>query len=230
MYNPQQKVCVVGSVNGLICLSIKDLVLWNPSMRLFRHLADSGLRVSGDCSVVYGFGYDDYKVVGVLFMHGFLILEDHVVVKICSRKSNSWSSMDDIPVVVRLTKPCKFVNGKLHWTGVLSWANNIYGGFHKDWNIVSIDLADEKPGEVEQPRYGEGGFCLNLEVLGSDLSVLCDILLVPRSTMMVRNPEDEPIRYPKVTNFGSCDAVNIYVESLVCATPFWNAQSKNKGC
>ncbi|KAF3646909.1 putative early light-induced protein, chloroplastic-like [Capsicum annuum] len=280
MYNPQQKVCVVGSVNGLICLSIKDLVLWNPSMRLFRHLADSGLRVSGDCSVVYGFGYDDYKVVGVLFMHGFLILEDHVVVKICSLKSNSWSSMDDIPVVVRLTKPFKFVNGKLHWAGVLSWSNNIYGGFHKDWNIVSIDLADEKPGEVEQPRYGEGGFCLNLEVLGSDLSVLCnciknyiesymwvmreygvkeswtkmytiknrgdvislffpqilcisnkgDILLVPGSTMMVRNPEVEPIRYPKVTNFGSCNAVNIYIESLVCATPFWNAQSKNKGC
>ncbi|KAM3356395.1 F-box/kelch-repeat protein like [Capsicum galapagoense] len=118
---------------------------------------DSGLRVSGDCSFVYGFGYDeyndDYKVVCV--RHRFLILEDHVVVKIYSLKSNSWSSMDDIPDVVRLIKPCKFVNGKLHWTGVLSWANNIYGGFHKDWNIVSIDLADEKWGEVEQPRYGE---------------------------------------------------------------------------
>lgn len=57
-----------------------------------------------------------------------------------------------------------------------------------------------------------------------------DILLVPGSTMMVRNPEVEPIRYPQVTNFGSCNAVNIYIESLVCATPFWNAQSKNKGC
>ncbi|KAF3646908.1 hypothetical protein FXO38_18926 [Capsicum annuum] len=134
--------------------------------------------VSDDCSFVYGFGYDeyndDYKVVCV--RHRFLILEDHVVVKIYSLKSNSCSSMDDIPDVVRLIKPCKFVNGKLHWTGVLSWANNIYGGFHKDWNIVSIDLADEKWGEVEQPRYGEEDFSLNLEVLGSDLSVLSNCM------------------------------------------------------
>ncbi|KAM3326592.1 F-box/kelch-repeat protein like [Capsicum chacoense] len=268
MYNPQQNVCIVGSVNGLICTY---LIL--------------DLRVSGDCSFVYGFGYDeyndDYKVVCV--RHRFLILEDHVVVKSYSLKSNSWSSMDDIPDVVRLIKPCKFVNGKLHWTGVLSWANSIYGGFHKDWNIVSIDLADEKWGEVEQPRYGEEDFSLNLEVLGSDLSVLSncmkkhteshtevwvmreygvkeswtkmytiknrgdvislffpqtlcmsnkgDILLVPGSTVMVQNPKDESIRYPKVTNFGSCDAVNIYVESLVCAPLFGTnkAQSKNKG-
>ncbi|XP_059288388.1 F-box/kelch-repeat protein At3g23880-like [Lycium ferocissimum] len=51
-----------------------DLVLWNPSIRLFKNLPDSGPSVTGDYhfdSCIYGFGYDesndDYKVVGVLW-------------------------------------------------------------------------------------------------------------------------------------------------------------------
>ncbi|XP_059293566.1 F-box/kelch-repeat protein At3g23880-like [Lycium ferocissimum] len=104
MKNQQQSVCVVGSVNGLICLAIKDtdLVLWNPSIRLFKNLPDSGPSVTGDYhfdSCIYGFGYDesndDYKVVGVLWNR--YKLWHPLEVKIYSLKSNSWRSMDDIP-------------------------------------------------------------------------------------------------------------------------------------
>ncbi|XP_055811917.1 F-box/kelch-repeat protein At3g23880-like [Solanum dulcamara] len=273
MKNPQLNVCVVGSVNGLICLDIEenDLVLWNPSLRLYKKLPDSRLKVSGGShidratSVIYGFGYDessdDYKVVGVLCMERRCTFH-HLEVKIYSLKSNSWRSKDGIPDGVQLIRPCMFLNGKLHLAGEL----NV--GFHKDRNIVSIDLTDEKWGKLEQPLYVEGNFFVKLEVLGSDLSVFCnyieshadvwvmreygvkeswtktytikyptyhwspfisqrlcmsnkgDILLVPGSTLMVHNPEDEPIRYPKVTKFGFCTAVNIYIESLVCAPLF----------
>ncbi|CAN4092894.1 unnamed protein product [Withania somnifera] len=281
MNKPRQDVTILGSVNGLICLVIEDndLVLWNPSIRLFKKLPDCRLRFvnSGNAiptSVIYGFGYDessdDYKVVGVLCIERNNILH-HVEVEIYSLKSDSWRSKDDITDGVELIKPCKFVNGKLHWV------NNVIGGFHKDKNIISIDLVDEKWGKVEQPCYGGVNFFLKLEVLGSDLSVVCnfmkshanvwimreygvkeswtktytvkypdcyfspfvprtlcmssrgDVLLVPGSTLMVHNPEDEPIIYPKVTNSGFCVAVNIYIESLVCPSLLEEQTTEREG-
>lgn len=267
MNKPRQSVSILGSVNGLICLVIEDndLFLWNPSIRKFKQLPDCRLRFvnSGNAiptSVIYGFGYDesndDYKVVGVLCIERKHIVH-HVEVEIYSLKSDSWKSKDDISDGVELIKPCKFVNGKLHWV------NNLIGGFHKYRNIISFGLTDEKWGKVEQPHYGGRDFFLKLEVLGSDLSVFCNymkshadvwvmreygvkeswtktytikypdymfspfisrtlcmsnrgnVLLVPGSTLMAHNPEDEPIIYPKVTNSDFCIAVDIYIESLV---------------
>ncbi|MCD9560534.1 hypothetical protein HAX54_019231, partial [Datura stramonium] len=118
MNSPRQSVSVVGSVNGLICLVIKDndLVLWNPSIRKFRKLPDSGLKFEVSIGsyfdsytiVMYGFGYDestdDYKVVGVLCNDKYNILH-HVEVKIYSLKSDSWRSKNDIPDGVKLIKP-----------------------------------------------------------------------------------------------------------------------------
>ncbi|KAF3664066.1 hypothetical protein T459_07968 [Capsicum annuum] len=278
MSSPQQYVSIVGSVNGLICLMINevDLVLWNPSIRKFKKLPDSRLKdkVTGgnQCDipkgvcVVYGFGYDessdDYKVVGCI--EDRINLVPQAEVEIYSLKSDSWRSKDDVPDGVLLSKPCKCVNGKLHWI------NN-----NKESNIISFDLADEKWGKVELPRYREGNLFLDLKVLGSDLCVFCnymeihadvwvmrdygvkeswtkmysvkypdrffspfisrtlcmsnkgEVLLVPGSTLMVHNPEDEPIRYPKVTNFDFCVAMNIYIESLV-SPPLQNELSKEQ--
>ncbi|XP_059277292.1 F-box/kelch-repeat protein At3g23880-like [Lycium ferocissimum] len=166
---------IVGSVNGLICLAIEkyDLVLWNPSIRKYKKLPDSRpTLMKADCCPLYGFGYDefhdDYKVVGVFLKYG----GDQVEVKIYSLQSDSWKSVDDRPTRHLLNISGKFVNGKLYWVTCRDIFN-----MYKDWNIISIDLADEKWGKVEQPSYGEGYFELKLGVFGSDLSVLCDNLV-----------------------------------------------------
>ncbi|XP_060209027.1 F-box/kelch-repeat protein At3g23880-like [Lycium barbarum] len=159
---------VVGSVNGLICLSNEAnvLCLWNSSIRKFKKFPDfiTHLRVR----VVYGFGYDefydDYKVVRCVYYDGSW---PRVDVKIYSLKDDSWRSICYAPPDgVRLWGSGKFVNGKLHW------ANNTGPVRDKGWNIISIDLADDKWEKVEQPCCGEEEGVLVLGVLGNNLSVI----------------------------------------------------------
>ncbi|MCD7456593.1 hypothetical protein HAX54_032312 [Datura stramonium] len=159
---------VVGSVNGLICLSngSKVLCLWNPSTRKYKKVPDFvyNLRIRA----VYGFGYDesrdDYKVVRCIYYYASWLRLD---IKIYSLK-DSWRSVRYAPPHgVRLWGSGKFVNGKLHW------ANNIGPVRDKGWNIISIDLADEKWEKVEQPcSLEEEEGVLVLAVLGNNLSVI----------------------------------------------------------
>lgn len=165
---------------------------------------------------------------------------------------------DEIPDRVQLKKPCKFLNGKLHWAVQHSH------DFSENKKIISMDLTNEKWGMLEQPLYTGGNFFVNLDEVGTDLSIFCkymrshvdvwvmreygvkeswtkkyivtfsdhvispfvsrklcmsnknEILLVPGLTLTALNPEDEPIKYPNVTKFGTCVDKNIYIESLVC--------------
>ncbi|WMV47801.1 hypothetical protein MTR67_041186, partial [Solanum verrucosum] len=245
MKKPQQGISIVGSVNGLICVAIGDgdLFIWNPSIRKFKNLPDSRLKL---------------EVVGVLCVEKKYDFH-HNDVKIYSLKSDSWRNKDDVPDGVELMEPCEFLDGKLHWVGGFNG-----GVHHKERTIISMDLADEKWGTLEQPLYTGGNFFAWLQVVGSDLSMsyyymrsqtdvwvmreygvkeswtktytvkypdnvyapfisrkLCmsnkgEMLLVSGSTLMAHNPEDEPIKYPNVTPCGHCVGVNLYVESLVC--------------
>ncbi|KAK4732421.1 hypothetical protein R3W88_025409 [Solanum pinnatisectum] len=166
MKRPQQGISIVGSVNGLICVAIGDgdLFIWNPSIRKFKNLPDSRLKLEvsegydgSPCDVIYGFGYDkssdDYKVVGVLCVEKNYDFH-HNDVKIYCLKSDSWRNKDDVPDGVELMEPCEFLDGKLHWR-----------------TIISMDLADEKWGTLEQPLYTGGNFFVWLQVVGSDLSM-----------------------------------------------------------
>ncbi|XP_055814287.1 F-box/kelch-repeat protein At3g23880-like [Solanum dulcamara] len=171
----------MGSVNGLICLAIKDdgLFIWNPSIRKFKNLPDSRLKLKltdgYDCpaGAKYGFGYDesndDYKVVGVLCRERRYTFH-HLEVKIYSLKSDSWRSMKYIPDGVQLMRQCMFLNGKLHC------AVELNGGFSENRNIMSMDLADEKCGTLEQPLYTGGNVFVKLDVVGSDLSIFCNYM------------------------------------------------------
>ncbi|XP_060203017.1 F-box/kelch-repeat protein At3g23880-like [Lycium barbarum] len=166
MKSPYNYVCIVGSVNGLICLRVGfgGLVLWNPSTRKFKQVANlmSTRMYKFPVSGKYGFGYDevhdDYKVVSIFFES-----KNRYIANIFSLKSDSWRTLDDFQGRVLYRSWGKLVNGKLHWlTG------------DDAWGIMSIDLVDEKCRKMEQPCYREENLILNLGVLGSDLSVICN--------------------------------------------------------
>ncbi|XP_060181145.1 F-box/kelch-repeat protein At3g23880-like [Lycium barbarum] len=113
---------VVGSVNGLICLSnrAKDLCIWNPSIRKHRKLPDFTTNFRD--RFIDGFGYDklhgDYKVVGCIFDNRSL---DKVEVKIYSQKSDSWRGIQNLPNGLKCFGSGKCVNGKLHWANNTSY-------------------------------------------------------------------------------------------------------------
>ncbi|XP_006360353.1 F-box/kelch-repeat protein At3g23880-like [Solanum tuberosum] len=173
MKNPVKSVWIVGSVNGLICVAIEenDLFIWNPSIRKFKRLPDSRPTLRCGYYFMYGFGYDevhdDYKVVGIFCIFGAGGSYD-VEVKIYGLKSDSWRNVDDFQGGVLLNDSGKFVKGKLHW------ATTARLGEYNGWDIISIDLKDEKWGKIEQPCYEKGNFDFVLGVLEDNLSVLCN--------------------------------------------------------
>ncbi|XP_059277162.1 F-box/kelch-repeat protein At3g23880-like [Lycium ferocissimum] len=163
-----ESVSIVGSVNGLICLTIKerDNFLWNPSIRKFKKLPYSGSSLRSRYFSMYGFGYDelhdDYKVVGIRTKNNRW---HHV--QIYSLNSHCWRSTDDFQSGgVSFYKSGMFVNGKLHWVTCVHGVTVDNG-----WDIIYVNLADGKYGKVEHPYCGEGNFELKLGALGSDLSV-----------------------------------------------------------
>ncbi|XP_019071217.2 F-box/kelch-repeat protein At3g23880 isoform X1 [Solanum lycopersicum] len=167
---------IVGSVNGLICLSIslfngvQELYLWNPSIRKYNRLPNYRVhRPRGYCleerrgKCNFGFGYDelkdDYKVVGIFPVYKRMQL-CRVEVHIYSLRSNSWRRINDSALDF-LHVSGKLVNRKLYWLQTCG-------------NISSIDLGNEKWTEIEKPsNFKEYGHFV-LGVLGSDLSVLCN--------------------------------------------------------
>ncbi|XP_059305625.1 F-box/kelch-repeat protein At3g23880-like [Lycium ferocissimum] len=172
-----RKVEIVGSVNGLICLAIdkEGWFLWNPSLRKFKKLSDSGTTFSGRHYAMHGFGYDelhnDYKVVGISRILGS-DNSRHVELKTCSLKSDSTRIIHDFHIGVQIDKCGVFVNGRLHWANNTSHRLRSYNG----WDIICFDLADGKLGKVEKPSYGDGDFDFTPcpGALGSDLCLFCD--------------------------------------------------------
>ncbi|XP_019256262.1 PREDICTED: F-box/kelch-repeat protein At3g23880-like [Nicotiana attenuata] len=140
--------------------------------RKFKKLPDCG--VAG-YYFMFGFGYDvlhdDYKVVGIYRNLSYKGLHN-VEIKLYSLDSDSWRSIDDFQTGMLFIKSGIFVNGKLHWANTTS-RNPSYKG----WDIISINVADGKWVKVEKPCYGKRDFDFSpcLGVLGSDLSVFCNI-------------------------------------------------------
>ncbi|XP_060216537.1 F-box protein CPR1-like [Lycium barbarum] len=85
-------------------------------------------------------------------------------------KSDSWRIIDDCPSMVQLQHSLNFT-GLLLLEKLQRDTTTIGCKLCTKRNIISIDLADEKWGEMEQPCYGEGDIILSLGVLGSDLLV-----------------------------------------------------------
>ncbi|KAF3629915.1 putative 60S ribosomal protein L13a-4-like [Capsicum annuum] len=148
------KTEIVGSVNGLVCLTIeeKHLLIWNPSIRKFKKLPKPrattrinsffmyGAMVRANTCYMYGFGYDeihdDYRVVVGFRNSGFFKVDMYSV------HSDSWRSIDDFPSGVLSMKSGVLVNGKLHWANTDLLNDPSYNA----WGIICIDLADGKWG------------------------------------------------------------------------------------
>ncbi|KAM3356972.1 F-box/kelch-repeat protein like [Capsicum galapagoense] len=171
--NPtNQSIKAVGSANGLICvvISYSDLFLWNPSIRKFKKLPSPRIGFL----YMYGFGYDelndDYYKVVCLTQKVYDDDSHYNVGKIYSLKNNSWKRLDDFRIGRLSNQTGMFVNGKLYWANTAK-----HFGCYSDWDIIFVDLADGRWGEMEKPCYAEGELSFKpcLGVLGNDLSMLC---------------------------------------------------------
>ncbi|TMW90078.1 hypothetical protein EJD97_016224 [Solanum chilense] len=173
---PYKSFNIVGSANGLICLTdgAYELILWNPTISKYKKLPASRPRLKNTNIFTYGFGFDechdDYKVVGIFGRYKNGLLED-TQVNIYSLSSDSWRSKDDFPGGLQLLQSGTFVNGKLYWATISGL--NLNNGMGTR-GIISVDMADENWEKVEQPSCVGEDFGLRLGVLGNYLSILCN--------------------------------------------------------
>jgi F-box interacting protein len=159
------RVRIVGSCNGLVCLSADDntLFIYNPCTRTINNILPWCKEGASWLGIFYGFGYDemthDYKVVKIWRSD---LTWPSWNTMIYSLKTQSWKDISHFPSHGPFTHG-KFLNGALHW---------VDRGSSRD--IVSLDLGKETYGEFLQPEYAKGSKKLTLGVLGEWLCVLCN--------------------------------------------------------
>ncbi|CAK9180401.1 unnamed protein product [Ilex paraguariensis] len=173
---------VVGSCNGLLCLSNLlfdgSLSVYNPFTRKHKELPKS-IKCE-EQKVMFGFGFHpvakEYKVVKIIYFgnvynvynrpwrYRFRNLEfPNSEAQILSLSSNTWRSIGEVPYQLKRSSEA-LVNGRLHWVTYQGVLGPI---------IVSFDLADEQFREVPGAGSGFLARCnFYLVVLGGCLSAV----------------------------------------------------------
>ncbi|KAK9724782.1 hypothetical protein RND81_05G097800 [Saponaria officinalis] len=123
-----EKLVLVGSCNGLVCLgsiSGRLFIIWNPITREFRQYSNLESDKLVGWMVTWGFRYvsavDDYKVIRICKK----LFVGSIRVHVFSLRSNKWRRIDDDPshnfsdlkTTERLHKPRVLVNETLYWMG-----------------------------------------------------------------------------------------------------------------
>ncbi|KAM7485149.1 hypothetical protein LguiA_001158 [Lonicera macranthoides] len=168
---PPQRLLIMGSCNGLLCItllnsvnSFDNILLWNPLLIDYNKLPESTSSIqevssiSGGSLHMIGFGYDssidDYKVVRVISNCRSDIPVGHKV-EIYTRNTNSWKRIQDFIPYGMLHLPFSIggtlVNGSLYW----AYVDFDYGNYYEEVGdniIIGFDLIDEKFRSVEFPR------------------------------------------------------------------------------
>ncbi|GJR99654.1 F-box protein CPR1-like protein [Tanacetum coccineum] len=158
---------VIGSSNGLVCLSVHELLVANPLTREVKALQyPLDIVFNSSC---WGFGYDsvndDFKVV-----LGVMKGKDQTCFEVISLKSNAWKVIGEVDY--RCSKlQCVGVlcNGAIHW--VMHPKNN-----KKEQVILSFDLSKEEFKEIPQhddARCKSDNACQQNMILGIMEECLC---------------------------------------------------------
>ncbi|XP_009779429.1 F-box/kelch-repeat protein At3g23880-like [Nicotiana sylvestris] len=167
---------LLGSCNGLVCLTSDSytLMLLNPCTGNFNVFPDtmSQYKVgAGGCYVRYGFGYDasieDYKVVKIFSFPQNEGRHENIV-KVYSLKANSWSTIQGFNSGCINGMVGVFANGALHWDVChphISRASS---------EIVTLDFAAQRYGQIALPSYEDGGVYWTLGVSRGRLVACCN--------------------------------------------------------
>ncbi|XP_074307581.1 F-box/kelch-repeat protein At3g23880-like [Silene latifolia] len=221
---------VVGSVNGLLCLS-DDLfyeghtyvvLLWNPFIHKYIKLpvplATHNSTV-GDFISMLGFGYDskkgDHKVVRLVYIRGKDNLDTTPpMVELYSVQDGKWrwisgESVVNMCVCNMRWSQC-FLNGNIHW---ISWERDDKTRcFLKNW-LLLFDVEQEKFKKMKVPEPLSKVNTLNLSVSHYDgkLSILCSEL---KDNLTGRQMKRCEIWVKKEYKLGKswCQMVNIDLE------------------
>ncbi|PWA95497.1 F-box associated interaction domain-containing protein [Artemisia annua] len=158
--NTLNYVGLIGSTNGLICISLdKSVCIYNPITRIY-NMVYGGFSRLHPYHVAYGFGYDmdsdDYKIVA--------ITNFDKRVKVYSLKTGLWEKKKIVYPAERTPSKGIFLNGYIHWMDPVQ----------DDLNIVSFDVHMETFGQLATPAYNDGRKMLHLDILGERLSMLCN--------------------------------------------------------
>ncbi|WRX26598.1 F-box associated domain [Theobroma cacao] len=156
---------VVGSCNGLVCLYIDHhfprtkIMLYNPALRVHKIIPESTLPGPESRSVGHvflGFGYDsvnnDYKVVRVVSLncHKEGKLVSSVKAEVYTLGVNSWREVAIPPGVnFGLYKPQVFLNGAIHWLGMVEKNRNAIKV------LVSFDVSTEVFNLIPLPVFAQ---------------------------------------------------------------------------
>ncbi|XP_065851086.1 F-box/kelch-repeat protein At3g23880-like [Euphorbia lathyris] len=143
---------MVGSVNGLICLSgvnpVLDFILFNPSIGRFLSVPHPPFTTTiYTLSTVMGLGFDestqDYKILFIVGSRCFIY----------SLNSNSWRRLITPPLLNSSsssyrTQSAVFVNGRFHWLAVHHLGQ---WNFHCDF-IMVFDVKTETFHQISLPE------------------------------------------------------------------------------
>ncbi|KAL7218719.1 hypothetical protein ACSBR2_011902 [Camellia fascicularis] len=173
---------IVGSCNGLLCISDYHgsdcAFLWNPSIRRFLTLPESGYSVTdSDLQFVFGFGFDrinnDYKVVKIGYLND-LKTRGSVL---CKMEPYALSTLSWRPVCVvdfrfelSINTWSVFVNGAVHWVTFDPAKERGFGIL-----IVAFIMGNEVFREMALPNYQPNGWLYRnaaVAVLDESLAVI----------------------------------------------------------
>ncbi|KAM7473291.1 hypothetical protein LguiB_020534 [Lonicera macranthoides] len=171
---------IVGSCNGLICLSDENMwddvyttVLWNPAIRRKLTLPLPNIIVRNPRSLhVLGFGFDckanDYKIVQLSYKNIHSLPPS---VEVFSVKTGAWRGISSPAPLYHIGGDLwrqRFFNGAAHWVA----CTQNCGQDHS--LILSFDMCDEVFREIKLPEClaGESPWCMGMVVIQDSFSVV----------------------------------------------------------